>query len=294
VRTITSTFSVPVGYSGADPIQNTAAVTSTTTDPTPANNSSTASTALAAGSADVSISLQGPAAVKRGGDAVYTITVTNNGPSGAVGVQVADPTPAGLTFVSNSGDCTSAFPCALGGVASGASRTITATFSVPAGYAGAEPIVNTATVQATTPDPASSNNSATASSLVDVLMFNTLAPCRVLDTRDPDGPLGGPILSPGQQRAFVVTGGSCGIPSTAKAVSVNLTVVGPTGPGFVTVFPGDGSLPATSSINFSAGQVRANNGVFSLAGDGSGTLNIINGSSGSTHVILDVNGYFEP
>jgi hypothetical protein len=123
--------------------------------------------------------------------------------------------------------------------------------------------------------------------------FHTSTPCRILDTRDPNGPLGGPILSPGQQRTFSVTGGACVVPSTAKALSVNLTVVSPTAAGFVTVFPGDGSVPPTSSINFTAGQIRANNGVFRLAGDGSGRLNILNGSSGSTHVILDVNGYFE-
>jgi hypothetical protein len=125
------------------------------------------------------------------------------------------------------------------------------------------------------------------------VQFFSSSPCRILDTRDPNGPLGGPILSPGQQRAFTVTGGPCAVPTTAKALSANLTVVGPTSAGFVTVFPGDGSLPSTSSINFSAGQTRANNGVFRLAGDGSGRLNIANRSSGSTHVVLDVSGYFE-
>ena len=49
-----------------------------------------------------------------GTNVVYTITVTNAGPSDAAGVTLADPTPPGLTFVSNAGDCTTAFPCALG------------------------------------------------------------------------------------------------------------------------------------------------------------------------------------
>ena len=47
------------------------------------------------------------------------------------GVTLADPTPAGLTFVSNAGNCTTAFPCDLGTVPSGATRTITATFAIP-------------------------------------------------------------------------------------------------------------------------------------------------------------------
>ena len=44
---------------------------------------------------------------------------------------VSDATPTGLVFVSNTGDCTTAFPCALGVVPAGATRTITATFTVP-------------------------------------------------------------------------------------------------------------------------------------------------------------------
>ena len=112
--------------------------------------------------ADLSVTKVGPASVVLGGPITYTITVANAGPSDAAGVTVADPTPAGLTFVSNAGDCTTAFPCALGVVPAGATRTITATFSVPVGYAGASPIVNVAEVSATTPDPDAADNTATA------------------------------------------------------------------------------------------------------------------------------------
>ena len=87
---------------------------------------------------------------------VYTITVTNAGPSDATGVTLADPTPTGLTFVSNTGDCTTAFPCNLGTLPPAATRTITATFAIPSGYTTPDPIVNTATVSSTTP-PALSN-----------------------------------------------------------------------------------------------------------------------------------------
>ena len=58
------------------------------------------------------------------------MTLTNNGLSDAQGVSVADPTPSGLGFVSNTGDCTTAFPCELGTVAAGSTRTITTTFDV--------------------------------------------------------------------------------------------------------------------------------------------------------------------
>ena len=87
-----------------------------------------------------------------GNPLVYTITVTNSGPSDAAGVVVSDATPTGLVFVSNTGDCTTAFPCALGVVPAGATRTITATFTVPITYPGLGPIVNVASVSATTPD----------------------------------------------------------------------------------------------------------------------------------------------
>ena len=82
--------------------------------------------------ADLAITKTGPASVVAGTNVVYTITVTNAGPSNAEGVVVTDVTPTGLTFVSNTGDCATAFPCALGTVPAGAPpRTITATFAVP-------------------------------------------------------------------------------------------------------------------------------------------------------------------
>ena len=97
---------------------------------------------------------------------VYTITVTNAGPSDATGVTLTDPTPPGLTFVSNAGDCTTAFPCTLGTLPPAATRTITATFAVPSGYTTPNPIVNTATVTSATPDAARAATSATTSTPV--------------------------------------------------------------------------------------------------------------------------------
>ncbi len=123
--------------------------------------------------------------------------------------------------------------------------------------------------------------------------FYTLPPCRVLDTRNPAGPLGGPALQPGATRTFDAVGSTCGVPATAKALSVNLTVTGPVGPGQLTLYPGDEvSAPLASSINFRAGQTRANNAILLLALDSSG-FKVLNGSAGTVHFILDVNGYFQ-
>ncbi len=58
------------------------------------------------------------------------------------------------------------------------------------------------------------------------------------------------------------------------------------------MYPGTATLPGTSSLSFSAGQTRANNAVLGLATDGSGTFRVFNGSAGTVHVIVDVNGYF--
>jgi hypothetical protein len=85
----------------------------------------------------------------------------------------------------------------------------------------------------------------------------------------------------------------CGVPPTAKALSVNVTVTSPTQPGFVTLFPGDSLPPATSTINFSVSQTRANNAGVLLATNGAGSLSVLNGSAGTVHLIVDVNGYFQ-
>jgi len=128
------------------------------------------------------------------------------------------------------------------------------------------------------------------------LNFYTLPPCRAVDTRNANGPLGGPVMSAGQARSFPVVSSACGIPAAAKALSVNVTVVPVSGSGFVRVFPGDAAPPPTSTVNFPAGVVRANNGVFGLSRGGDGSLGVLEnggGGTGQAHVIIDVNGYFQ-
>jgi hypothetical protein len=129
---------------------------------------------------------------------------------------------------------------------------------------------------------------------VSAALFYTLPPCRVLDTRNVTGPLGGPSLQPGATRTFDVAASSCGIPATAKAISVNLAVTAPVGPGHLTLYPGDAvQAPLASAINFSANQTRSNNAVLPLASDGSGTINVLAGTGGTVDFILDVNGFFQ-
>ena len=121
--------------------------------------------------------------------------------------------------------------------------------------------------------------------------FHTLAPCRVLDTRNPAGPWGGPALSAGAVRGFVIQG-QCGVPSSALSVAVNVTITEPTSGGFVTVYPAGAPVPLTSTINYSAGQTRANNAVLTLGP--SGDIAVACGQpSGTVDFILDVSGYFQ-
>jgi len=122
--------------------------------------------------------------------------------------------------------------------------------------------------------------------------FYTLTPCRLLDTRLAAGPYGGPAVPAAGERV-VTAAGRCGIPSSATAVSLNVTAVTPLAVGNLRFFPGDGTAPNTSTLNFAAGQTRANNAIVMLASSGSGTLALRNSSTASVHVVIDVNGYFE-
>jgi len=119
--------------------------------------------------------------------------------------------------------------------------------------------------------------------------FYTLAPCRVVDTRNTPGSNGGPALQPSSQRNFPVSG-LCSIPSTAVAIAANIAVTEPQTGGHLVIFPGGTPIVSTSSINFGAGKTRANNAILAL---GSGSLEVSNGSAGTVHFILDVNGYFQ-
>jgi hypothetical protein len=116
--------------------------------------------------------------------------------------------------------------------------------------------------------------------------FHTLPPCRLLDTRLPEGPAGGPAVPAAGQRV-VVAAGRCGIPAGAKAVSLNVTAVAPAVPGSLGFFPG------LSAVSFARGRTCANNAVVALASSGSGTFTLWNSSKASVHVVIDVNGYFE-
>jgi hypothetical protein len=122
--------------------------------------------------------------------------------------------------------------------------------------------------------------------------FFTVTPCRIVDTRTtPNAPLAGPALVAGASRSFTLAG-ACGVPATAKAVSLNVTVTQPTGAGNLRLYPAGQAAPLVSTINWVAAQTRANNAVATLSATG-GLAVQCDQASGTVHLILDVNGYFQ-
>jgi hypothetical protein len=135
------------------------------------------------------------------------------------------------------------------------------------------------------------------------LSFYTVNPCRITDSRlSGNGSYGGPPLMGGEVRTVTVTGSwtgppssGCGIPTTAKAISLNVTITGPTAGGFVTLFPGGDGFPATSTISFSTNETLTNNTVVPLSFNGLGHMSVGVGlpSGQQVNVIVDTNGYFQ-
>lgn len=121
--------------------------------------------------------------------------------------------------------------------------------------------------------------------------FHTVTPCRLFDSRQGAD---GPALVSGTTRSVVVAG-RCGVPATAKTVSVNFTTVAPSGSGVLQAFAADQLAPETTVLSFGAGSTRANSGIVQLALNASGTtaLRATLANGGTVHVVLDVNGYFE-
>jgi hypothetical protein len=92
----------------------------------------------------------------------------------------------------------------------------------------------------------------------------------------------------------LVVGGHWGVPDGAGAITGNLTVVGQTAAGFVSVTLTNQPNPTTSNLNFPLGDTRANGITVPLASGSDAWLVYKASTSGKrTHLILDVSGYFE-
>ncbi|MBV8718719.1 MAG: hypothetical protein JOZ65_26945, partial [Chloroflexi bacterium] len=113
------------------------------------------------------------------------------------------------------------------------------------------------------------------------------SPQRVLDTRLSTG-----AIASGSFACFQVAG-QAGIPVSARAVAANVTAVGYTAPGWLTVYP-SGQSAATSTLNFDTSEYGlANGAVLALGGDGRVCVQVgtTTPGSGTSQVILDIVGY---
>ena len=117
------------------------------------------------------------------------------------------------------------------------------------------------------------------------LDLNTVAPCRLVDTRS-----AGPALPAGSTRAFTASG-FCAIPPTAKVIAANVTVVAPGSGGHLSIRAGGTPAVQTSVISFPAGRTRSNNALIELGPTGD-FLVFAGIPSGTVHLIVDVVGWF--
>lgn len=121
------------------------------------------------------------------------------------------------------------------------------------------------------------------------LRFVPVTPCRVADTRNANGPFGGPFLSGNSARGFTIPASACSIPSTAQAYSLNFTVVPKAKLAFLTAFPCGQPQPLASTLN-SDGRIKAVAGIVPAGTDGS----ICTFVTDDTDLVLDIDGYFVP
>ena len=185
----TATFTIVVlvtpSVTAGTVLSNTATASSATTDPTPGNNSATATTTVQRQS-DLAVTKTTTAlSAVPGGNLTYTITARNNGPSDSSSVSVTDPVPANTTFVSAA--VTSGTGWTVSAPAVGATGNIvfqksvlapneTATFTVVVKVntvVSASQITNQVSITGASTDPVATNNTATVNtSLFDVCIFD--------------------------------------------------------------------------------------------------------------------------
>jgi hypothetical protein len=122
------------------------------------------------------------------------------------------------------------------------------------------------------------------------LAFYPLTPCRIADTRNANGPLGGPSFADQAIRTFPVRDSSCSVPATAQAYALNFAAV-PNGPlGFMTAWPTGQPQPLVASLNALTGAITANAVI--VGAGASGSVDVF--ALSATDLVIDITGYFAP
>jgi len=129
--------------------------------------------------------------------------------------------------------------------------------------------------------------------------YHALTPCRVIDTRNATGTDGGPALTfPGTRPRVFQIQGLCGVPNGAAAVTINVTIVspnmtGPSGGGFLTLYPAGSALPNVATINWTNADSALANGAIVPLGTAPNDLAVWLGGTGTVQLVIDVTGYFQ-
>ncbi|MGW5851078.1 PKD domain-containing protein [Streptomyces sp. NPDC055254] len=119
--------------------------------------------------------------------------------------------------------------------------------------------------------------------------FSPHAPTRLLDTRDGTGAPKAGVGAYSSVRVKVASRAE--IPAGATAVVLNVTVTNTRTSGHVTAFPGRGyERPATSNVNYTAGQTVPNLVIVPIGEDG--YVELYNGGWEPVDLIADVTGYY--
>jgi hypothetical protein len=148
------------------------------------------------------------------------------------------------------------------------------------------------------------------------LVYSPLPPCRLVDTRNAGG-----ALLPGVARGFNARGpnlsaqggnvAGCSVPlgplfggsaDAARSLVLHVVAVAPTGIGFLRAWPGDGTRPFSSFLNYAAIQNASPSTSTVLDMDQRPTCPagqtcfdfLVEASTSSTHLVVDVVGYFRP
>ena len=119
-----------------------------------------------------------------------------------------------------------------------------------------------------------------------------VTPTRALDTRSGIGLAGKFSANAGRAIHLAGAAGS-NVPANAIAITGNLTVVSQTKAGYLSVTPNvPVGRPASSTLNFPLGDIRANGLTAALNGSGDLAITYVASAGATTHVILDITGYY--
>ncbi len=219
-----------------------------------------------------------------GGSTVLTATVKaasgTTSPAGAVTFAVGQQILGAVSLSGSGGVATAVLQVNASQLASGA-NTITASYAGSALFSAssANLLIVVNVMVAVPPSP---------------LAFYSLPPCRVADTRASSGfsgAFGAPSLLGGATRNFPIPSSNCGVPSTAQAYSLNITVI-PNGTplGYLSAWGAGSPQPTVATLNDLQGQTLGNAAIVPAGTGGAISLYVTN----NTDVVMDINGYFAP